>query len=223
MVGRFGEAMVMDWGVAALIVPPVPKPVENRSGCWVFGTPAYMPPEQALGASGPPDPRADVFGLGAVLCEILTGEPPYPGIDVAGVTRLAADGNQAEMTRRLVRCGADPALIRLARLCLSPAPADRPGSAGEVAAVVAGCLAADHSRVQAAEHRTQTANAQRDRRFAGLVTAILALVVSIAVGVSARELRARGEDRAVSPEVAPVLTPSHSPAQQDAPEPIPRP
>src|SRR5262249_42925664 len=66
IVGRFGEVLVMDWGVAALIVPPVPKPAEKRSGCWVFGTPAYMPPEQALGASGPPDARADVFGLGAI-------------------------------------------------------------------------------------------------------------------------------------------------------------
>jgi serine/threonine protein kinase len=223
MVGRFGEVMVMDWGVAALVVPPVPQPVENRSGCWVFGTPAYMPPEQALGTSGPPDRRADVFGLGAILCEILTGHPPYPGIDLAGVTRLAADGNQAEMTRRLVRCGADPALIQLARLCLSPAPADRPGSAGEVATAVTECLAAAHSRVQVAEHRTLAANAQRDRRFAGLVTAILALVASIAVGVSTRELRARGQDRAVSPEVAPALTPSHSPAHKDAPESTPRP
>src|SRR5262249_57501960 len=92
------------------------------------------------------------------------GDPPYPGIDVAGVTRLAADGNQAEMTRRPVRCGADPAIIHLARRCLSPAPADRPGSAGEVAATVAEHLAAADGRGEAAQPKRLAATGQRAPR-----------------------------------------------------------
>ena len=45
----------------------------------LLGTPAYMPPEQANGDIANLDRRADVFGLGAILCEILTGKPPYRG------------------------------------------------------------------------------------------------------------------------------------------------
>ena len=55
----------------------------------VLGTPSYMPPEQASGEIEKLDERADVFGLGAVLCVILTGHPPYLGDD-AETVRLKA-------------------------------------------------------------------------------------------------------------------------------------
>ena len=54
-----------------------------------MGTPAYMPPEQALGEIDRLDERCDVFSLGAILCEVLTGQPPYLGADGQATLRKA--------------------------------------------------------------------------------------------------------------------------------------
>ena len=68
----------------------------------VLGTPAYMPPEQALGEIDRLDERSDVFGLGAILCEILTGKPPYVGKNSTDVFRMASRGKLDDCFGRFV-------------------------------------------------------------------------------------------------------------------------
>lgn len=117
----------------------------------VMGTPAYMPPEQALGEIDLMDERADVFGLGAILCEILTGKPPYVGDDGTVVYRMAARGKLDECFERLGACGADVELVAITKECLSPEPVNRPRDAGVLAERITRYLASVESRLRATE------------------------------------------------------------------------
>jgi serine/threonine protein kinase len=73
-----GDVKIVDFGVAKL----ADAPAVTSTGAWV-GTPAYMSPEQA--ASGVVDARTDLWALGAVLFEMLTGRPPFRGDNAAAI------------------------------------------------------------------------------------------------------------------------------------------
>src|SRR5262249_56827547 len=147
-----GGVRLTDWGLARGLAAAPPGPEEGsaspaagpgdeasrqtRAGS-VLGTLAYMPPEQARGLVAEVDRQSDVFALGAILCQILTGAPPYTGPSTEVIRRRASEADLEEARARLRDCGADPELIRLAERCLSPQKADRPADAGAVAAAVA--------------------------------------------------------------------------------------
>src|SRR5262249_11137417 len=90
ILGDFGEVVVLDWGLAkridqpdAAVQPPVVLDEEAGEGgeltqtVAIVGTPPYMAPEHAAGRLDLIDRRTDVYGLGAILYEVLTGQPPF--------------------------------------------------------------------------------------------------------------------------------------------------
>ena len=116
-----------------------------------MGTPAYMPPEQASGDLDRLDERADVFALGSILCEVLTGRPAFTGRTVGEIHHKAARGDLADACGRLDACGADAELAGLARECLACEPEDRPRNAGAVTERLTAYLAGVQERLRTAE------------------------------------------------------------------------
>jgi tetratricopeptide (TPR) repeat protein len=228
MVGSFGEVQVMDWGLAkvlkhgGIVDEPSPEPSaavsviatvrsgssvdESESGS-VLGTPAYMAPEQASGERDRLDQRVDVFGLGSILCEILTGQPAYMAGSQPEVMRKAMRGDTADALRRLDGCGADAELVALAKDCLAAERDDRPRDAGIVAGRVTAYEAGVQARVQAAERERAVALAraveERRRRKLqlGLVAAVVAFTtlggLSTTYYFQQRQARAAAIDRIV--------------------------
>lgn len=223
MVGAFGEVQVVDWGLSKVLgqgqeSPPGQRdrPAEtgephvetlrttgrgapSRSGS-ILGTPAYMSPEQAQGDVEHLDEQTDVFALGAILCEILTGHPPYQG-SRSQILEDAAAGCLDDAFIRLDVSGAEGELIRIAQRCLDPSRAIRPRHAGVLAHEISAFLASVGDRARAAEiavaEARATAAAERKvRRRINLL--ILSLGFAIILGLvfairSEQERRARAE------------------------------
>jgi PAS domain S-box-containing protein len=102
VLGDFGEVIVLDWGLAkelALVdefapAQPTPTPASAAHTIMgdVVGTPAYMSPEQASGRIDLVDRRSDIYGLGAILYELLSGQPPFSGGDTREVLTRVVTG-----------------------------------------------------------------------------------------------------------------------------------
>ena len=138
---------------------------ETQTGS-VIGTLAYMPPEQALGKIELLDERADVFGLGAILCRILTGQPPYVAEKATQVYAKASQGDLAECYERIDSCGADDELIQLAKQCLEPDRDARLRDAGVLAERVTGYLESVDAKLREAEVERASETARADSEAA---------------------------------------------------------
>ena len=149
VLGDFGEVMVLDWGLAKVVGEPeardgeqaqprCPGPIVDLPGDpWeetmqgeILGTPTHMSPEQAAGRHDLVGPRSDIYGLGAILYEILTGEPPFRG-DKYEVLRRVVDEPPEPPRHRVA--GLPLALEAICLKCLAKTPGDRYSSAADLA------------------------------------------------------------------------------------------
>ena len=145
VLGDFGEVIVLDWGLAKLVER---AQEEANSAPFVFdlpgsgdanltiagqtlGTPSYMAPEQAAGRVDLIDQRTDVYGLGAILYEILTGRPPFSGSEVVDVLRRVKEEQPIPPLR--LNPDVPPALQLVCLKALSKKPADRYAAASDLA------------------------------------------------------------------------------------------
>jgi serine/threonine-protein kinase len=126
-----GHALVADFGVA-LAVQQAGGQRMTQTGL-SLGTPQYMAPEQATGEKAV-DARADVYALGAVTYEMLTGEPPFTGVSTQALIGKLLTDDPVPLTRhrRSVPSHVEAAVLR----ALEKLPADRLPTAGAFAAAL---------------------------------------------------------------------------------------
>ena len=189
MVGPFGEAFVVDWGLAkalhrADLAPGTEPPGavarseardETRSG-QIKGTPAYMAPEQARGEIDAIGELSDIYALGAILYQILSGRPPYEGSGRAVLHEVQRGPPRLPAVRTDGLATAQD-LVDICARAMERAPADRYPMASELADEVAIWLDGARAREQAleivaaAEEQRAGAQALRERSRALAVEA----------------------------------------------------
>jgi len=193
MVGAFGETVVLDWGLAKIHGVEDPRGQEMATQMqqlqgerasqtlagWAVGTPSYMSPEQADGLIDQIDERSDVWGLGAVLYEILTGRPPFVGSNpyhvVAQVRTEPLDPVRSQCPQ------APPELVAVAEKALQKDPSQRYQSASQLAEDISAYMTG--RRVHAYEYSSwellQRFAARNKAAVAASSAVMLAVLVSL--------------------------------------------
>lgn len=222
MVGKFGEVQVMDWGLAKVLgTPEKTTPAQSEASEVVsksedsvqtkrsageaaaisetqpgsiMGTVSYMAPEQARGEVDQLDERCDVFGLGSILCEILTGKPAYLAKNAMAILDMAARADLSGAYTRLDQCGADAELVALARQCLAADRENRPRDAGALTDALTRYLSGVEERLKqaemtAVEARTQAKEEKKRRRVTMRLAGAILLTLLAGLGASLWQMR----------------------------------
>jgi serine/threonine-protein kinase len=197
-----GSALVADFGIA-LAVQQSGGERMTETGL-SLGTPQYMSPEQAAGERGI-TPRSDIYALGAVAYEMLTGEPPFTGPNVQAIVArvLATEPRPMTVLRPSVPASVETAVLH----ALEKLPADRFASASEFAAALQGeTTAAARARPSVSRSTGWSARAARWLPYA------LLPVVGVAAAIAAVRL---GSHAAPPPQHLSLILPSTAALEND--------
>ncbi len=130
MIVRGGQVKIMDFGIARMRV----SEVKTQTGV-LLGSPKYMSPEQVIGSGI--DHRSDIFALGVMLYEMVTGNPPFGGADITQLMYQIAHATPAAPSR--VNPALPTTLDTIVARALAKEPGARYGTASELAADLRGC------------------------------------------------------------------------------------
>jgi len=154
----------------------------------VVGTPSYMSPEQAIGNSGRLSPASDVYSLGAILYELLTGRPPFQAARPLDTVRMVLDSEP--ISPRMLNPKLDADLETICLKCLEKEPQRRYQSAQELAQDIGRFL--QHQPIKARPTRVSRRSWRWIRRNPWPSAAAVALtLLTIVSSFSAKELRQR--------------------------------
>jgi serine/threonine-protein kinase len=208
---RAGQVKLLDFGVATALTPGSDKKPSEKEramrGFAIFGTPEYMAPEQVSGDAV--DGRTDVYALGCVLYEMLTGKRAFDG-----PSSMAVLGKQLRETPRAPRVQAGdrdipPALDAVVMKAMKKAPAERFASALEMCAALA--------EIEAAPAR-RTASI---RRWVSATSMGLALIAAAAGSAWFARAHASALDVPLPSQAAASVAPPPAPTPSATPAPIP--
>jgi eukaryotic-like serine/threonine-protein kinase len=210
MLGKFGETLVVDWGLAKSVGRPeaapasatmddrtlVPQSGSDLRGTELgarLGTPAYMSPEQAAGKIDALGPATDVYSLGATLYSVLTGRAPFIDQDLAELLRQVERGDFPRP--RKLKGWVDPALEAICLKAMATEPVERYRTPRALADDVEHWLADEP--VSAWREPVRRRLRRWGRRHRLLVTSLGAtLIVAIAALAAGNVLVAYQRDRA---------------------------
>ncbi len=142
MVAGFGQVYLMDWGLARLTkTRPASGARAQMEAKGAVGTPTFMAPEQARGNPEEMDERSDVFGLGAILYEIISGRMPYgPSMNVDYVLAQAVAGKIVPIDQATLGIGVSKRIRSIVEKATKAEPSERYQSVVELQEAVRGFL-----------------------------------------------------------------------------------
>jgi tetratricopeptide (TPR) repeat protein len=209
VLGDYGEVIVLDWGLAKLkgaaesvtSLLPVSLGKESAREATVqgqaLGTPSYMPPEQAEGRLDRVDERSDVYGLGAILYEILVGKPPFRGENAQAVLAQVISeppqppGRQAAQT--------PGALEAICLKALAKKPAERYATVKQFAGDIERWLGDEPVSAHREGWSAQLARwSRRHRAWVRGTAAALAVGLVAAVTLAVQQSRAADRERQIA-------------------------